>query len=267
MGALVTMLIQSWSAIGVLRGRLRRPEPAREQAAAEVGARVRPWVFVGPALLFLFILHRGAVAADHLPELPQRPARRERLHARQLHQRRCTDNTVVNFDNCEQHLHELAVHPQHRPDLIAGARSSAAATPARATGAGSRSTSRAPVAVIAHRRRRDRHPVRRLLHLRGVIWNNLWWVAAVTGLATVFGLGFAVLADRSKGETSAKTLIFMPFAISMVGAAIIWTLHVQPRRRPDSRRACSTRSSTGSVSTRSTSSEAPASSRGTTSSS
>jgi ABC-type sugar transport system permease subunit len=58
--------------------------------------------------------------------------------------------------------------------------------------------------------------------LRGVIWNNLWWVAAVTGLSTIFGLMLAVLADRSKNEKWAKTLIFMPMAISMVGAAVIW---------------------------------------------
>jgi alpha-glucoside transport system permease protein len=59
--------------------------------------------------------------------------------------------------------------------------------------------------------------------LRGIIWNNLWWVVAVTGLSTVFGLALAVLADRSRNENAAKTLIFMPMAISMVGAAIIWS--------------------------------------------
>lgn len=59
--------------------------------------------------------------------------------------------------------------------------------------------------------------------LRGVLWNNLWWVVAVTGLATIFGLALAVLADRSRSETAAKTLIFMPMAISMVGAAVIWS--------------------------------------------
>jgi alpha-glucoside transport system permease protein len=58
--------------------------------------------------------------------------------------------------------------------------------------------------------------------LRGVIWNNLWWVVVVAGLATIFGLALAVLADRSKNENAAKTLIFMPMAISLVGAAIIW---------------------------------------------
>ncbi|MGQ0434963.1 MAG: carbohydrate ABC transporter permease [Microthrixaceae bacterium] len=58
--------------------------------------------------------------------------------------------------------------------------------------------------------------------LRGVIWNNLWWVVVVAGLSTVFGLALAVLADRSKRESVAKTLIFMPMAISLVGAAVIW---------------------------------------------
>ncbi len=58
--------------------------------------------------------------------------------------------------------------------------------------------------------------------LQSVVWNNLWWVATVTGLSTVFGLLLAILADRAKGEKYARTMIFMPMAISMVGAAVIW---------------------------------------------
>lgn len=58
--------------------------------------------------------------------------------------------------------------------------------------------------------------------LQSVVWNNLWWVATVTGLSTVFGLLLAILADRAKGERYARTMIFMPMAISMVGAAVIW---------------------------------------------
>jgi alpha-glucoside transport system permease protein len=38
----------------------------------------------------------------------------------------------------------------------------------------------------------------------------------------VFGLAVAVLADRAKMENIAKSLIFMPMAISFVGAGIIW---------------------------------------------
>ncbi|HVR32115.1 MAG TPA: sugar ABC transporter permease [Acidimicrobiia bacterium] len=58
--------------------------------------------------------------------------------------------------------------------------------------------------------------------LRGVIWNNLWWVFSVTVIAAGLGLAIAVLADRARGESVAKSLIFMPMAISFVGAGIIW---------------------------------------------
>jgi alpha-glucoside transport system permease protein len=58
--------------------------------------------------------------------------------------------------------------------------------------------------------------------LRGTVFNNLWWVLAVVSLATSLGLAIAVLADRAKMENVAKSLIFMPMAISFVGAGIIW---------------------------------------------
>ena len=58
--------------------------------------------------------------------------------------------------------------------------------------------------------------------LRGTIINNLWWVFFVTIMATSLGLVVAVLADRAKMESFAKSLIFMPMAISFVGASIIW---------------------------------------------
>ncbi len=58
--------------------------------------------------------------------------------------------------------------------------------------------------------------------LESTLWNNLWWVAVVTGMSVTFGLLLAVLADRSRGEKTARTLIFLPMAISMVGAAVIW---------------------------------------------
>lgn len=52
--------------------------------------------------------------------------------------------------------------------------------------------------------------------------NNLLWVVIGTGLTVVFGLLIAILADRSSFENVAKALIFMPMAISMVGAGVIW---------------------------------------------
>lgn len=59
--------------------------------------------------------------------------------------------------------------------------------------------------------------------MSGVIWNNLWWVFSVTLFATGLGLFIAVLTDRmDRGETIAKSIIFLPMAISMVGASVIW---------------------------------------------
>ena len=58
--------------------------------------------------------------------------------------------------------------------------------------------------------------------LRGTIVNNLWWVFFVTIMATGIGLLIAVLADRARAESLAKSLIFLPMAISFVGAGIIW---------------------------------------------
>lgn len=58
--------------------------------------------------------------------------------------------------------------------------------------------------------------------LRGTIFNNLWWVFTVTVLSSSAGLAIAVLADRARWESLAKSLIFMPMAISFVGAGVIW---------------------------------------------
>ncbi len=64
---------------------------------------------------------------------------------------------------------------------------------------------------------------------RGTIINNLWWVVTVTLFSTSLGLAVAVLADNAKGEKAAKSIIFMPMAISLVGASIIWRFMYIPR--------------------------------------
>ena len=58
------------------------------------------------------------------------------------------------------------------------------------------------------------------------LFNTLLWMAFVPTMCVILGLIVAVLADRLKprGEKSVKTLIFMPMAISMVGAAVVWGL-------------------------------------------
>ena len=54
------------------------------------------------------------------------------------------------------------------------------------------------------------------------IFNNFMWLLVVPAAATFFGLIIAVLTDRIWWGNIAKTLIFMPMAISFVGAAVIW---------------------------------------------
>ncbi|MGB5935006.1 MAG: sugar ABC transporter permease, partial [Ornithinimicrobium sp.] len=59
-------------------------------------------------------------------------------------------------------------------------------------------------------------------NFRTVLFNTALWVVLVPLLSTAFGLMYATLVDRAFGEKFAKTLVFLPMAISMVGASIIW---------------------------------------------
>jgi len=52
--------------------------------------------------------------------------------------------------------------------------------------------------------------------------NNALWVVFFTALTVSMGLILAVLLDRVRYERIAKSLIFLPMAISMVGASVIW---------------------------------------------
>ncbi len=52
--------------------------------------------------------------------------------------------------------------------------------------------------------------------------NNFLWLLVVPGLSTAFGLLAAQLTDRIKWGSIAKSLVFMPMAISFVGASVIW---------------------------------------------
>ena len=52
--------------------------------------------------------------------------------------------------------------------------------------------------------------------------NTLIWVVLVPAISTSVGLAYAVFIDKSRGEKYFKALVFMPMAISMVGASIIW---------------------------------------------
>ncbi|GMA35371.1 hypothetical protein GCM10025876_15750 [Demequina litorisediminis] len=54
------------------------------------------------------------------------------------------------------------------------------------------------------------------------ILNTFVWMILVPLLSTGFGLAYAVFIDKAKGEKVLKSLVFMPMAISLVGASVIW---------------------------------------------
>src|SRR4029077_3184832 len=56
----------------------------------------------------------------------------------------------------------------------------------------------------------------------GALKNNVLWVILLTLFTVGFGMLIAVLVDRVRYESVAKAVIFLPLAISMVAASVIW---------------------------------------------
>jgi len=52
--------------------------------------------------------------------------------------------------------------------------------------------------------------------------NTLIWALLAPTISTLIGLAYAAFIDRARGEKILKVLVFMPVAISFVGAGIIW---------------------------------------------
>ena len=57
---------------------------------------------------------------------------------------------------------------------------------------------------------------------RTAVFNNFLWLLVVPAAATALGLLAAQLTDRLSWGNIAKSMIFMPMAISFVGASLIW---------------------------------------------
>jgi len=55
-----------------------------------------------------------------------------------------------------------------------------------------------------------------------VIINTILWVLIAPVISTIAGLAYAYFIDKTRGEKYYKILVFMPMAISFVGASIIW---------------------------------------------
>ena len=63
------------------------------------------------------------------------------------------------------------------------------------------------------------------------IKNNAIWVGVVPALVTAIGLIFAVLTERIRWSVAFKTAVFMPMAISLFAAGVIWRIMYE--RDPD----------------------------------
>jgi alpha-glucoside transport system permease protein len=66
---------------------------------------------------------------------------------------------------------------------------------------------------------------------RNTLYNTLLWIAVVPAITVALGLGIATVADRlsAQGEKLSKSAIFLPLAISGVGAATIWRFVYEAR--------------------------------------
>lgn len=60
--------------------------------------------------------------------------------------------------------------------------------------------------------------------MRTAIVNNLLWLVVVTPVTVVLGVIFAVLFDRVRYEPVAKSIVFVPMAISATASGVIWRL-------------------------------------------
>jgi alpha-glucoside transport system permease protein len=58
---------------------------------------------------------------------------------------------------------------------------------------------------------------------RLTVINSIVWVTVGTLMTVIIGLAVARYADGLKGERAAKSAIFIPGAVSLVGAGLIWT--------------------------------------------
>ena len=222
MDTLVSTIINVVIALLVVAGVFTVSNVVLDRAPQRAERWLRPWVFIGPALLFLMI--GLVIPAIRTIVLSFRAGRRgEDGFSLRPWKNALTDDNVIGFDNVgaifTSRLFIAAIVLMVIAIVVARRSAASASGPGGDGGAldlsHPLSSTLLAIAVIAVL-------LAVFSTLRGLIWNNLWWVAAVAGFATLFGLALAVLADRSRSENVAKTLIFMPMAISLVGAAIIW---------------------------------------------
>ena len=210
----------AWPAGGALVGAAlgglvwaRRPPSAEKRR--RIPERLRPAIFLAPALLFLsFTL---VVPTIRTVYLSLRSRRGEDFVGLRNYRSVLGDSSIFTFDGVgnivTSRLFVAGV-------IVAGV--ALVLTFVRGLRAGRAVDLTAPAPVLGFIAGGTFIVLAAVGALQAVVWNNLFWVVLVTAGSTGIGLGIAVVADRARGESLAKSLIFMPMAVSFVGASIIW---------------------------------------------
>jgi len=216
MNELIRMLIGVVGSIGISAAIFISLNKAADLLPLGARTAVRPWIFVGPALLFIF----AALVVPTLRTLYLSffDNSGEGFVGGENYGWIFTNDSIFGFDGAggisTSRLFILGI-------IIAGIAGALAFRSGKRTGGTvDFSSGSSSLLLVAAGAAFILFAV--FTNLEGVIWNNLWWVVAVTGIATGLGLAVAVLADGVKGESVAKSMIFLPMAISFVGASIIW---------------------------------------------
>ncbi|MCU1379946.1 MAG: putative alpha-glucoside transporter permease protein [Acidimicrobiales bacterium] len=197
--------------VGILWGH-RPPSPERQRSIPD---RFRPAIFLGPALLFLFVAL--VVPTIRTVYLSFRSPRGDQAAGFENYRSVFGDEGIFTLNGLgnvfTSRLFVVGV-------AIAVVAVVLNVVRGRASGRGVDLT--APIPSMALLAGGTLVLLAGVGALRGVVWTNVYWVVFVTLFSTTLGLAIAWLADRSRGESVAKSLIFMPMAISFVGASVIW---------------------------------------------
>ncbi len=198
--------------VGALRGRFRAPPPER---ARRIPDRWRPVIFLAPALSFLFI--GLVIPALRTIYLSFRSRRGDDPVGLENYRSVLGNDDIFSFNGMGEVV-------SSRPAIIAIVLVvvALAVVVLRGPAKGRSADLGGPVPVVSLGTAAALVVLAMMGALRGVIWNNLFWVVFVTGISVILGLAIAALADRAAGESVAKSLIFLPMAISFVGASVIW---------------------------------------------
>lgn len=171
---------------------------------------VRPWLFIFPALgiLFLYLVY-PAIETLRLSFLYQQPI----------------------YIDADDRYYILQLATETTPELLIPATSDGQAIPSsKWEELGVDAIDRSTVNISQDFRSIERAVLGFKNYVRLIsdpiffesVRNNLLWILVVPSFSTALGLLIAVLADNIRWGSIAKSLIFMPMAISFVGASIIW---------------------------------------------